>query len=49
VTCGALHPFMIGKLQVGPNTWLWRAIALTVLAALAMLVLQPNLAKAEAG
>lgn len=49
VTCGALHPFMIGKIQVGPNTWLWRVIALTVLAALAMLVLRPNLAKAEAG
>jgi len=49
VTCGALHPFMIGKLQVGPNTWLWRAIALTVLAALAILILRPNLPKAEAG
>ncbi len=49
VTCGALHPFMIGKLQVGPNTWLWRAIALTVLAAIAMLVLHPNLPKAKAG
>lgn len=49
VTCGALHPFMIGKLQVGPNTWLWRAIALTVLAAIAMVVLRPNLPKAEAG
>jgi len=49
VTCGALHPFMIGKIQVGPNTWLMRAIALTVLALLAMLVLRPELAKVEAG
>src|SRR5512139_2432188 len=23
VTCGALHPFMIGKLHVGPNALLW--------------------------
>jgi heme/copper-type cytochrome/quinol oxidase subunit 2 len=49
VTCGALHPFMIGKLQVGPNTLLWRAIALTVLAALAILILRPNLPKAQTG
>jgi heme/copper-type cytochrome/quinol oxidase subunit 2 len=34
VTCGALHPFMIGKLKVGPNTLLWRGIALSILAAL---------------
>ncbi len=34
VTCGALHPFMIGKLKVGPNLLLWRGIALSVLAAL---------------
>ncbi len=24
--CGAMHPFMIGKLNVGPNLLLWRAI-----------------------
>jgi plastocyanin len=34
VTCGALHPFMIGKLKVGANTLLWRGIALSILAAL---------------
>jgi len=45
VTCGALHPFMIGKLQVGPNTWLWRAIALTVLGAIIALFLLPHPAK----
>lgn len=33
-TCGNLHPFMIGKLEVGSNTLLWRAIALTGLALL---------------
>ncbi len=28
VTCGAMHPFMIGKLNVGANIWLYRSIAL---------------------
>ena len=33
VACGNLHPFMIGKLEVGPNlTWL-RAIAATLITA----------------
>jgi hypothetical protein len=32
MTCGNLHPFMIGKLQVGQNTLLWRAILLSGLA-----------------
>lgn len=31
-TCGNLHPFMIGKLQVGQNTLLWRAVGLSILA-----------------
>ena len=35
VTCGALHPFMIGKLNVGSNDLLWRAIGLGVLAMIA--------------
>lgn len=35
VTCGPLHPFMIGKLKVGNNTLLWRGLALAVLAAAA--------------
>jgi heme/copper-type cytochrome/quinol oxidase subunit 2 len=34
VTCGALHPFMIGKLQVGSNNLLWRGIALAMVAAI---------------
>ena len=47
--CGALHPFMIGKLQVGPNGLLQRAIGLTFLAALAIMVMQPNLSRAQTG
>ena len=31
VTCGAMHPFMIGKLTVGPNDWLYRSIGLSIL------------------
>lgn len=36
VTCGNMHPFMIGKLEVGQNSLLWRAIALMGLALLAV-------------
>ena len=35
VTCGALHPFMVGKLRVGANDWMYRAIGLAVLAVVA--------------
>jgi len=31
--CGTLHPFMLGELIVTPNSPFWRAIALTILAA----------------
>jgi heme/copper-type cytochrome/quinol oxidase subunit 2 len=31
VTCGAMHPFMIGKLIVGENQWLYRSAGLTIL------------------
>lgn len=34
ITCGAMHPFMIGKLTVGRNEWLYRSIGLTFLAVL---------------
>ena len=32
VTCGAMHPFMIGKLQVGTNQWLYRSMGLALVA-----------------
>ncbi len=32
VTCGNMHPFMIGKLEVGRNTLLWKGITLLGLA-----------------
>lgn len=33
VTCGAMHPFMIGKFAVGRNDWLYRSIGLAILGA----------------
>lgn len=30
-TCGAMHPFMLGKLQVGYNALLWRGAGLGIL------------------
>jgi len=38
VTCGAMHPFMIGKLTVGTNEWLFRSMALAALAATAVVI-----------
>ena len=38
VTCGAMHPFMIGKLTVGTNHWLYRSIGLAGLAIVGVLV-----------
>jgi plastocyanin len=35
IACGALHPFMLGKLVVGQNGFGWRAAALMVLAVIA--------------
>ncbi len=37
VACGNLHPFMIGKLQVGPNLLLFRGITLGLLGVIAAL------------
>lgn len=34
VTCGSLHPFVVGVLKVGPQTLLWRVAALAAVAAL---------------
>ena len=39
VTCGAMHPFMIGKLTVGTNDWLIRSTGLAVIAVLGLLIL----------
>ena len=39
VTCGAMHPFMIGKLTVGRNEWLYRSIGLALVALLSISVL----------
>jgi heme/copper-type cytochrome/quinol oxidase subunit 2 len=36
VTCGNMHPFMIGKLQVGQNDRMWRAAALMTLVLVAV-------------
>lgn len=38
VTCGAMHPFMIGKLTVGTNDWLYRSIGLSAITLLAVSV-----------
>ncbi|GER79206.1 MAG: hypothetical protein DPW21_00260 [Anaerolineae bacterium] len=38
LTCGAMHPFMIGKLTVGTNNWLFRSIGLAALAVLGVTV-----------
>ncbi len=38
ITCGAMHPFMIGKLTVGTNNWLFRSIGLAALAVLGVTV-----------
>ena len=39
VTCGAMHPFMIGKLIVGANNWLYRSFGLAVLVVAGMVLL----------
>ena len=39
ITCGAMHPFMIGKLTVGTNSWLYRSIGLALVALLSIPVL----------
>lgn len=41
VTCGAMHPFMIGKLTVGTNNWLYRSIGLSLLASFGLILIRP--------
>ena len=38
VTCGAMHPFMIGKLKVGTNNWLFRSVGLAMLAVISVII-----------
>ncbi len=38
VSCGTMHPFMIGELIVGPNTAFGRAVGLTLVAIAGVLV-----------
>lgn len=38
ITCGAMHPFMIGKLTIGTNEWLFRSMGLAALAATAVVI-----------
>ena len=40
VTCGAMHPFMIGKLNVGTNNWLLRSVGLAALAMIGVIISQ---------
>ncbi|MDO9301419.1 MAG: cupredoxin domain-containing protein [Anaerolineales bacterium] len=45
LTCGAMHPFMIGKLTVGSNDWLYRSIGLASLVVVAFFPLSSFLAE----
>jgi heme/copper-type cytochrome/quinol oxidase subunit 2 len=38
VTCGAMHPFMIGKITVGSNNWFFRSIGWATLAIVGVVV-----------
>lgn len=38
ITCGSLHPFMIGEMVVGPNLPFWRALAALAIVAIGSLI-----------
>lgn len=38
VTCGAMHPFMIGKLTVGLNEWFYRSMGLLGIALIGLVI-----------
>lgn len=42
VTCGDLHPFMLGKLNVGAKLLFWRGVGFAVLVIIALWVLSAN-------
>jgi heme/copper-type cytochrome/quinol oxidase subunit 2 len=48
ITCGAMHPFMIGKLTVGRNEWLYRSIGLAGLVIVGFFPLSSFLIKRKA-
>ena len=37
VTCGPIHPFMIGELVVGPNIPFWKTVAVMLVSAVGLL------------
>jgi len=47
VTCGAMHPFMIGKLSVGTNSWLFRSVGFAILGVIGFLPLSSFLVKGQ--
>jgi len=47
VTCGAMHPFMIGKFTVGTNNWLYRSMGLAVLGAIGFFPLSSFLTRGK--
>ncbi|MCA9884525.1 MAG: hypothetical protein KC708_16215, partial [Anaerolineae bacterium] len=46
VSCGALHPFMIGELVVTPNSPFWKAAAIALIGMALMFVHLWNTGKA---
>ena len=42
VTCGTMHPFMIGKITVGNNNWLYRSIGISILTLFALFLIRPT-------
>lgn len=45
VTCGAMHPFMIGKLNVGENTTLIRSIGFLLIGTVGLLLFRKPVAR----
>jgi heme/copper-type cytochrome/quinol oxidase subunit 2 len=45
LTCGAMHPFMIGKFTVGANDWFYRSIGLAFLGVIGIFPLSSFIAQ----